>query len=110
MFNDGTNFLKLTISVTSACSEDYRPHGDVTPESAARYICGILQIAFGNLGYHTDVLTVQYPPGWKIPLIVEIGEEQRLLWFYPEMPTPDLAAELYGLLSDVVVKCPCVPA
>lgn len=108
MKSNGMNFI-LTVAI--ACSRDYGVGPDISPDKAAAHIKDVLQIAFSNTGYTFDVQPLAYPACSKIPLVITVnGDEQRLLWFYPQMPIATLAEELSSLMVDVPELSLCATA
>lgn len=75
---------------------------DATPEQSAKFVEEVLNVIFTNSGVTANVQPMQYPTSSKIPLIITLnGSVQRLLWFYPQMSSCELADEFAELFSDV---------
>ena len=102
MKSNVTSDFKFVVAVAINCSNEPQWTENVEPHQAAAHISNILQLLFEDSGITTKVEPLAYPACSKIPLIITLNDvEQRLLWFYPQMPTSELAEELAGLLSDV---------
>lgn len=101
-------YLRFGLAVALSCCTPLAE--DASEQDAAAYIAEALRVFFSNTDTHVDVATVSHPQSSKIPLIITIDDEQRLLWFYPQMSLENLTKELEGLVSDCIAPIPCVPA
>lgn len=101
-------YLRFGLAVALSCCTPLAE--DASEQDAAAYIAEALRVFFSNTATHVDVSTVPHPQSSKIPLVITIDDEQRLLWFYPQMSLECLTKELEGLVSDCSTTIPCVPA
>ena len=103
MKTNETSYFTFAVAVAVNCSA-VDLSADATPEQAAAYVEDVLSVIFTNTGVSASVEPMAYPITSTIPLIITLNDSvQRLLWFYPQMSTCELAAELEGLFSDVSV-------
>lgn len=109
---DGNTYVSFLFAVAIVCCETERPNDVRSPDSCARYIKTILEVALGCTEHHSiQVEPLVYPPASKTPLMIRICDnEPRLLWFYPSGTVEELASDLCGLLSDLIAQPSCIPA
>lgn len=99
----GMNYLRFVVAVAINCTERRMPDLDSSPDEIAAYIEEVLGLVFSSVGVAPRVRAITYPKSCKIPLVIELSDEdQRLLWFYPGMSVDRFAVELEGLLGDVM--------
>ena len=104
MNNEEMNVFKFIVAVAVASTEYERPRlGDITGESACRYLREVLGMVFANTGIDYRVQAMPYPPSCKIPMIITLsGAGDCLFWFHPSASAGTVAAELEGALHDIV--------
>ena len=99
----GMNYFRFAAAVAINCTEREMPDQNATPDEVAAYLEDVLELLFSSIGLAPRVRAIAYPKSCKIPLVIELSDEdQRLLWFYPGMSVDRFAVELEGLLDDVM--------
>ena len=77
----GMTYFRFAAAVAINCTERAMPDQDATPDEVAAYLEDVLELLFSSIGLAPRVRAVTYPKSCKIPLVIELSDEDAQIVF-----------------------------